>query len=71
MSHDNKVINPSEFPDSVASGMTIEMSIIMIWKASLYSAKTCPQCGHINHTYVVVDDGWTEWGVPSISVIII
>jgi hypothetical protein len=28
----------SKFPDSVASGMTSEMGIIL-WKASLYSAK--------------------------------
>jgi hypothetical protein len=69
MLHDNKVINHSEFPDSVASGMTIEMSIVLR-KASLSGAKKCPRCGHIDNTFVTMDDGWTEWGVPSIPVII-
>jgi hypothetical protein len=69
MLHDNKFINPLEFPDSVASGMTIEMSIILR-KVSLYGAKKCPRCGHMDNTSVAVDDGWIEWGVPSIFVTI-
>ena len=49
--------------------MTIEMSIVL-WKASLSGAKKCPRCGYIDNASIGVDDGWTEWGVPSIAVII-
>jgi hypothetical protein len=70
MLHDNKVLNPSEFPDSVASGMTIEMSIVLRM-ASLSGAKKCPRCGHIDNTSISIDDGWSEWGVPPISVILL
>jgi hypothetical protein len=68
MLHDNKFIDPSQFPDRVTSGMTIEMSIILRQKASLYSTKKCPRCGH--STSVAVGDSWVEWEVLSISIII-
>jgi hypothetical protein len=70
MLHDNKVIKPSDFPDSVTSGMTIEMSIVLRQRASIYSVKKCPRCGHINNISFASDDGWIEWEVPPISVTI-
>ena len=68
MLHGNRLINPLEFPDSVASGMKIEMSIVVRRNDSRYYAKDCPRCGRINN--ISIDDGWMEWEVPSISVIV-
>ncbi|KAF8336038.1 hypothetical protein F5887DRAFT_988374 [Amanita rubescens] len=59
MLHNNKVIDPLEFPDRVASGMTIEMSIILRRRTSSQSnTKKCPRCGY--STSVPVGDGWVE-----------
>jgi hypothetical protein len=67
---DNKVINPSEFPDSVASEMTIEMSIVMRRKSCCYGKRKCPRCGNINNISVTLDNGWIEWEVPPIYAIV-
>jgi hypothetical protein len=68
MLHDNKLIDPSEFPDYVALGMTIEMSIILRKPSSRSRTKKCPRCGY--SASVTVGDDWDEWGVPSIAIII-
>lgn len=66
MLHNNKVIDPLEFPDRVVSGMTIEMSIILRRrKSSQSNTKKCPRCGY--SASVPVGGGWVEWEVPSIS----
>lgn len=70
MLRDNKVINPSEFPDSVASGTTIEMSIVMRREHCYYGKRKCPRCGNINNISVTLDNGWIEWEVPSIYAIV-
>jgi hypothetical protein len=66
MLRDNEVINPSEFPDSVASGMTMEMSIVMHRKPCCYGERKCPRCGNISNKPLTLDNGWIEWEVPSI-----
>ena len=68
MLHNNKFIDPLEFPDRVVSGMTIEMSIILRQRTSSQSKTKCPRCGYSGS--VPVGDGWVEWEVPSISMII-
>ena len=68
MLHGNQLINPLEFPDSVTSGMTIEMSIVVRRNNGRYNAKDCPRCGHINN--ISIDDGWMEWEVVSNSIIV-
>jgi hypothetical protein len=70
MLHDNKVINPLEFPDAVSSGMTIEMSIVLRRNASVHRAEKCPRCSHIHNISITEDDDWIEWEVPSSSAVI-
>jgi hypothetical protein len=71
MLHDNKVINPLEFPDAVSSGMTIEMSITLRQNASENRGKKCPRCGHVDNISIIGDDDWIEWEVPSSSTVIV
>jgi hypothetical protein len=58
---DNRVIRPSEFPNSARSGLIVEMSITLQeikpfrdhqWK--------CPRCDCI-HVNVAADGDWVEW----------
>jgi hypothetical protein len=71
MLRDNKFIDPSEFPDSVSSGITIEMSIGLQQNASVYRPKKCPRCGHVHNLSITGDDDWIEWEVFSISAVIV
>ena len=54
---DNQVIKLSEFPDSVESGMTVEMSITL--REVQDNQRRCLWCGYV-HVYVI-DSDWIEW----------
>lgn len=63
MLHNNKVIAPLEFTNSVSPGMVIEMSIVLLQDASEYRTKKCPQCGHVNNISITGNDGWIQWEI--------
>jgi hypothetical protein len=64
---DNKFIERSEFPNSVESGMMVEMSIVLKEEAFADHKGECPRCCHINVS-VAANSDWINWEVPSISV---
>jgi hypothetical protein len=71
MLHDNKLIDPLKFPDSVSSGMTIEMSIVLWQNTYEDRTKKCPRCGHVHNMSIIRDDDWIEWEVPSSFTVIV
>jgi hypothetical protein len=66
----DKVVKPSEFPDLIESGMTIETIMILRKRTTLGDQeKRCPRCSHIIK-YVTMDRDWNEWEVSSIPAIV-
>lgn len=63
----NQVIGWSELPNTVESGMILEMSIILRQETAFQNTKEkCPRCGHVNLN-VTANRGWIEWKVLFIS----